>query len=84
MAEKVFTVAVLGGGSRGLDTYANFMTKSGHFKVVAVCDVRQVRLDFAMKNFGIAKENCFLDEQEFLIEKRADVLVIATPCSSVH
>ena len=78
MEDKVFTVAILGGGSRGLDTYANFMTKTGHFKVVAVCDVRPVRLEFSQKTYGIKKENCFLDEEDFLKEKRADVLVIAT------
>ena len=78
MEDKVFTVAVLGGGSRGLDTYAHFMTKSGHFVVNAVCDVRQVRLDFAQEKYGVKKENCFLDENEFFKEKRADVIVIAT------
>ena len=78
MEEKIFTVAVLGGGSRGLDTYANFMRKNGHFETVAVCDVRQVRLDFAQKEYGVKKENCFLDEKEFFKQKRADVLVIAT------
>lgn len=78
MKDRVFTVAILGSGSRGLDTYANFMTKSGHFVIKAVCDVRQVRLGFAVEKYGVAKENCFLDEEEFLKEKRADVLVIAT------
>ena len=78
MEDKIFTVAVLGGGSRGLDTYANFMTKSGHFKVVALCDIRPVRLEFGQEKYGIKKEKCFLDENEFLKEKRADVLVIAT------
>lgn len=78
MKEKIYTVAVLGCGSRGLDAYANFMTKSGHFKVVALCDVRSVRLEVGQERFGVKKEDCFLDENEFLKEKRADVLVIAT------
>ena len=55
MEEKRFSVAIIGGGSRGLDTYANFMTKTGHFKVVAVCDVRPVRLEFGQKTYGIKK-----------------------------
>ena len=55
MGDKIFTVAILGGGSRGLDTYANFMTKTGHFKVVSVCDVRPVRLEFAQKTYGIKR-----------------------------
>ena len=78
MEEKRYSVAILGGGSRGLDTYANFMNKTGHFDIVAVCDVRPVRLEFAQEKYNVTKENCFLDENEFFKEKRADVLVIAT------
>ena len=78
MEEKRFSVAILGGGSRGLDTYANFMSKAGHFDIVAVCDVRPVRLEFAQEKYNVKKENCFLKEEEFFKEKRADVLVIAT------
>lgn len=78
MEEKRFSVAILGGGSRGLDTYANFMNKTGHFDIVAVCDVRPVRLEFAQEKYNVKKENCFLKEEEFFKEKRADVLVIAT------
>lgn len=78
MEEKRFSVAILGGGSRGLDTYANFMNKTGHFDIVAVCDVRPVRLELAHEEYNVKKENCFLKEEEFFKEKRADVLVIAT------
>lgn len=78
MEEKRFSVAIIGGGSRGLDTYANFMNKTGHFDIVAVCDVRPVRLEFAQEKYNVKKENCFLKEEEFFKEKRADVLVIAT------
>ena len=78
MEEKRFSVAILGGGSRGLDTYANFMNKTGHFDIVAVCDVRPVRLEFAQEKYNVKKDNCFLKEEEFFEEKRADVLVIAT------
>jgi len=78
MEDKVFTVAILGGGSRGLDSYSNFMVKSGHFLIKSVCDVRQVRLDLAINQYGVKKEECFLDENEFFLKKRADVLVIAT------
>ena len=78
MEDKVFTVAILGSGSRGLDTYANFMTQTKHFVIQAACDPRQVRLDLAHSKYGVSKDNCFLDEKEFLKQKRADVLVIAT------
>ncbi len=78
MENKIFTVAILGGGSRGLDTYANFMTKTGHFVIKSVCDIRQVRLDLAIQKYNVAKDECFSDESKFFKEKRADVLVIAT------
>ena len=78
MEEKRFSVAIIGGGSRGLDTYANFMNKTGHFDIVSVCDVRPIRLEFAQEKYNVKKENCFLKEEEFFEEKRADVLVIAT------
>ena len=56
MEEKRFSVAILGGGSRGLDTYANFMSKAGHFDIVAVCDVRPVRLEFAQEKYNVKME----------------------------
>lgn len=79
MEDKVFTVAVIGGGSRGLDSYAKFMVLSKKFKIVSVCDIRQVRLDFAQSEYGVKPEDCYLDENEFFKVKRADCLIIATP-----
>jgi len=78
MDKKVFTVAVIGCGSRGLDSYSMCMKKHGGFKLVAACDIRQVKLDLAMSEYGVKKENCFLDEDEFFKEKRADVCIVAT------
>jgi len=78
MEKKVFTVAVIGCGSRGLDSYAMCMQKHGGFKIVAACDIRQVKLDLAIKEYGVNKESCFLDEDEFFKEKRADVCIVAT------
>ena len=78
MEEKILSVAIIGGGSRGLDSYAKAMTETGKFVIKAVCDIRQIRLDLANKKYHVAKENCFLDEKEFFKEKRADILVIAT------
>ena len=67
MEEKTFSVAVIGGGSRGLDSYSLCMRKSGHFKLVSVCDKRQVRLDFAQSEYGVDPKNCYLDENELKI-----------------
>ena len=77
---KVFTVSILGCGSRGHYTYGKCMTENfgDKFKIVAVCDNEQEKIDLAQKDWGIPDEACFLDADEFLKEKRADALVIAT------
>ena len=77
---KMYTVAIIGVGARGGDVYGPLIaTKTDCFKIVALCDLRQERLDRFSEQFGVAKENCFLTEEEFFQEKRADLLVIATP-----
>lgn len=76
---KVFTVSILGCGSRGHYTYGKSMfNMPDKFKIVSICDIDQAKIDLAIQDFGVAKENCFLDADEFLKEKRSDALVIAT------
>lgn len=76
---KTYTVAIIGAGSRGAFTYGKLMRDQGdEFKIVSLCDVRQSQLDLYSNEFGIDKKMCFLSEDEFFKEKRADVLVIAT------
>ena len=75
---KIYTIAILGCGNRG-GVYANFMNKlPDKFKVVALCDTRVDRLEHLRKTISITPDNLFTDENEFLKEKRADVLIIAT------
>ena len=78
MENKIITVAVIGCGSRGLDSYSKCMKDDNRYKIVAACDTRQVRLDLAIEEYGVKKENTFLDENEFFKEKRADLCIIAT------
>ncbi len=76
--KKIYTVAVLGCGSRGWG-YGNGMhEQTDQFKMQAICDIDEVKRNNAQKQWGIADENVFSCEEEFLKEKRADVLVIAT------
>ena len=78
--DKVFTVSIIGCGSRGHYTYGKCMTVNykGKFKIVSACDTDEGMLRWAQEDWGLAEENCFLDEQEFFKEKRSDALVIAT------
>lgn len=76
---RSFTVAVLGCGNRGAEAYGTlFFHSGGRFRILALCDVDPARLQKYGDRFGIAAERRFLDEEEFLREKRADLLVIAT------
>lgn len=76
---KIFTVAILGVGSRGGDAYGVLIhEKKDQFKIVALCDLRQEKLDCFGEKFEVKKENLFLNEEKFFEKKRADLLVIAT------
>ena len=77
---KVFTVSILGCGSRGHNTYARCMAEylSDKFKLVAACDVDEKKLELMRKDYKIPAENCFLTADEFFKEKHSDALVIAT------
>lgn len=76
---KTYTVAIIGAGSRGAFTYGKLMRDQGdEFKIVSLCDIKQSALDLYAEEFGIDKSMCFLSEDDFLKEKRADVLVVAT------
>ena len=76
---KIFTISILGCGSRGQEAYGkNFYMLPDKFKITALCDVNPRQIEIAKKAWGIAEENCFYSEEEFLKEKRSDALVIAT------
>lgn len=76
---KIFTVSIIGCGSRGHYTYGTCMAKfPDKFRVISVCDIDPEKIALAQKDWGIADKDCFLTEEEFFKEKRSDVLVIAT------
>ena len=77
--EKVFTVSIIGTGSRGADTYGKFMLESPEkFAIVSLCDINKGKLERARIMLGVKESACFTDEDEFFKEKRSDILVIAT------
>ena len=76
---KVFTVSILGCGSRGLYTYGGAMfPQKDKFQIVSICDISPKKVELAKNAFSLTDEQCFLDADEFLKEKRSDALVIAT------
>ena len=76
---KQITIAILGCGGRGA-TYSKHMSKyPDKFKTVALCDPYKRQLEKLHELYGLEDAAEFLDADEFLKEKRADVLIIATP-----
>lgn len=74
---KKFTVAILGCGNRGAEAYGSlFAARPDSFQIVALCDTNSEKITKYAKRFGV--QACFTDETEFLSEKRADLIVIAT------
>ena len=66
MANKVFTVAIIGAGSRGADIYGRLLMELPEkFKIVALCDPRQNRLDTFGAEFGISESERYTDENTF-------------------
>ncbi len=77
--KKVFTVSILGAGSRGAEAYGRIMmSQKDKYKIVSICDVSKVKVDKYQKFFNLDKNNCFTDENEFFKERRSDCLVLAT------
>ncbi|MCM1296219.1 MAG: Gfo/Idh/MocA family oxidoreductase, partial [Muribaculaceae bacterium] len=76
---KIFSVAILGCGNRGADSYGEYMfAAKDKFKISVLCDLKEEVLEKYGKKFGVSKENLFNDENTFFAKKRADAIVIAT------
>ncbi len=79
MSKKVFTVAVLGCGGRGAESYGRLMyDRKEEYKIVALCDVNTAKLQTYGEQFCVDEAHRFSDEKVFFREKRADLLIIAT------
>lgn len=77
---KIYTVAVLGAGARGGRVYARLMNRlPERYRLTHVCDIKREVLETISEEFEIPFENRYIDDGEFLKERRADILVIATP-----
>ena len=77
MSNKKFTVAIIGLGARGAESYGRIMlSMKDKFEITALCDVDEEKLNKYGKIFGTKK--LFNDETEFFKQKRADALIIAT------
>ena len=79
MDNKIFTVAIIGVGARGANSYGrNMMKCPDKFRIVSLCDVNEKRLSLYGQEFGVDESERFVHETDFFTKKRADLLVIAT------
>ena len=79
MKDKILTIAIIGMGGRGGYAYSPYLMKHPErYKITAICDLNEFRLNKWGDYDNVPKENRFLDEEEFWKEKRADVLMVTT------
>ena len=72
---KVYSVAILGCGSRGAFAYGTLMHAwKDKYKIVSLCDINKEQLDRVGEQFGVSTDNRFLTEEEFFKQKRAGVV----------
>ena len=79
MANKIYTVAIIGVGARGGETYGRLiMNFPDRFKIVSICDLKKERRELFGNEFGVDESLRFDNEDEFFKEKRADLCIVAT------
>ncbi len=79
MENKILTVAIIGCGNRGSESYGQIMLQLPEcYKLVAACDIDSARLENVKNELLIPEEALFANEDIFFEEKRADILLIAT------
>ena len=79
MTQKIYTVAILGCGARGCETYGDLMAqKPDVYKIAALCDVNVKKLEKYGARYGVPEAERYDSMESFFAKKRADVVVIAT------
>lgn len=77
---KQVSVAIVGMGGRGRNTYGRMMSKIEGAYIAAIADIDADALNESAKEFNIAPENCYTSAEELLAQpKLADILCICTP-----
>ncbi len=78
-ANKIFTVAIVGCGARGCESYGRlFHQFKDKYKIVALCDINKDTLKKYGEIYSVPEENRFESEEEFFKVRRADLVTITT------
>ncbi|MBQ8884897.1 MAG: Gfo/Idh/MocA family oxidoreductase [Clostridia bacterium] len=79
MSKKIYSVAILGCGARGAETYGQLMfEKPDAYKIQAICDISEAKLEKYGERFAVPEADRFSELDVFFEKKRADLIVIAT------
>ena len=76
-ANSAITVGLLGSGSRGTFV-TTMMAKNTPARVVALCDIFEVKMEQAKKSIGVENPKLYKDFRQMLASD-IDVIIIATP-----
>ncbi len=76
---KKFTVAICGCGNRGLSYAENMAKNPDQYEIVSLCDPNPAQIKKMKNVLSLEGTSVFSDPENFFKEKRADVVVIASP-----
>lgn len=76
---KKLSIAILGCGTRGSNFAMYMLEMPEKYEIVALCDVNPEQIRKTQKLCNVNSAKVYLDPLEFLQEKHADVIIIATP-----
>ena len=79
MSGQIFSVSIIGMGSRGGEAYGRYVySQPGRFSIAAICDTDPVKLNKYGEAFGVDPGNRFGTPEEFFAKKRSDLLFVCT------
>jgi len=76
--KKILKVAIIGCGGRGTIFGELMKARKDEFEISAVCDINAAQIEKIKKILELDDSQCFTSEEEFLSEKRGDIMVVAT------
>ena len=72
------TVSIIGVGARGGYTYGSYMNENpDKFRIAALCDLSEEKLQKFGERFGVPERERFTDENAFFERRRSDILIVS-------
>ena len=74
MEKKVFRVGSVGIGGISRGVHLPGIQKSPDLELVAVCDLKPERMEYARNTYGIREDHCFADYHDLIACPDVDVI----------